>query len=50
MVASDEQDQPVKEAWDEEVRRRMEEIDSGAVKAISLEEARRWLSAVLEWA
>jgi hypothetical protein len=35
------QDESVEAAWDEEVARRMADIDSGAVKPVSLEEARR---------
>jgi putative addiction module component (TIGR02574 family) len=44
----DVQDPSVAAAWDEEVGRRMAEIDSGAVKPVSAEEARRRLSSVLE--
>jgi len=36
-------DESVKAAWNEEVARRMEDLDSGKVKPISLEEARRRL-------
>jgi putative addiction module component (TIGR02574 family) len=44
----DTQDESVAAAWDEEVARRMADIDSGAVKPVSLEEARRrLLSAVV---
>jgi putative addiction module component (TIGR02574 family) len=46
----DTQDESVEAAWDEEAARRMAEIDSGAVKPISLEEARRRLLSALEWA
>jgi putative addiction module component (TIGR02574 family) len=42
------QDESVAAAWDEEVARRMAEVDSGAVKPVSLEEARRRLSSALE--
>lgn len=38
-------DPSVEAAWDEEVQRRMADIVSGEVKPISLEEARRRLSA-----
>ena len=41
------QDESVAAAWDEEVARRMADIDSGAVKPVSLEDARR-LSSALE--
>lgn len=37
-------DQSVKAAWDTEIARRMEDLDSGKVKPVSLEEARRRLS------
>jgi putative addiction module component (TIGR02574 family) len=42
------QDPSVEAAWEDEVDRRLAEIDSGAVKPISAEEARRRLSSVLE--
>ena len=42
------QDEAVEAAWDEEVARRMADIDSGAVKPLSLEEARRHLLSALE--
>ena len=42
------QDESVEAAWDEEVARRMADIDSGTVKPVSLEEARRRLSSALE--
>ncbi len=42
------QDEAVEAAWDEEVARRMADIDSGAVKPVSLEEARRRLLSALE--
>jgi putative addiction module component (TIGR02574 family) len=41
-------DESVAAAWDEEVARRMAEVDSGAVKPVSLDEARRRLSSALE--
>ena len=44
----DTQDESVEAAWDEEVARRMADIDSGAVKPVSLEDARRRLSSALE--
>ncbi|MFI5092053.1 MAG: addiction module protein [Candidatus Acidiferrum sp.] len=42
------QDPSVEAAWDEEVARRMADIDSGNVKPISLQDARRRLSSALE--
>ena len=42
------QDESVAAAWDEEVARRMADIDSGAVKPVSIEEARRRLLSALE--
>src|SRR5260370_37684781 len=44
------QDEAVEAAWDEEVARRMADMDSGAVKPVSLEEARRRLLSALECA
>jgi putative addiction module component (TIGR02574 family) len=41
-------DQSVEAAWDEEVARRMADIDSGKTKPISLEDARRRLASALE--
>jgi putative addiction module component (TIGR02574 family) len=41
-------DESVKAAWDEEIARRMEDLDSGKVKPVSLEEARRRLSSAIE--
>jgi protein gp37 len=41
-------DKSIKTAWDEEIARRIEDIDSGRVKAVSLEEARRTLSLIVE--
>jgi putative addiction module component (TIGR02574 family) len=38
----------VQEAWDAEIVRRIEELNSGKVKTVSLEEARRRLSASLD--
>jgi len=38
----------VKAAWDEEIARRMEDLDSGKVKPASLSEARRRLSSAIE--
>lgn len=42
------QDPSVVAAWEEEVARRMADIDSGAVKPVSLDEARRRLLSALE--
>ncbi len=44
----DTQDESVEAAWDEEVARRMADIDSGGVKPVSVEEARRRLLSALE--
>ncbi len=44
----DTRDESVEAAWDEEVARRMADIDSGGVKPVSLEEARRRLLSALE--
>ena len=41
-------DESVKAAWDEEIARRMEDLDSGKVKPASLSEARRRLSSAIE--
>ncbi len=41
-------DESVKAAWDEEITRRMEDLDSGRVKPVSLEEAQRRLSSAIE--
>ncbi len=37
----DAQDESVTAAWDEEVVRRMADIDSGSIKPVALEDARR---------
>ncbi len=42
------EDESVQAAWDEEVARRMEELDSGKVKPAPLEHARRRLSSAIE--
>jgi putative addiction module component (TIGR02574 family) len=44
----DTQDESATAAWDQEIARRMADIDSGAVKPVPLEEARRRLSSALE--
>jgi len=41
-------DESVKAAWDEEIARRMEDLDSGKVRPASLSEARRRLSSAIE--
>jgi putative addiction module component (TIGR02574 family) len=41
-------DESVQAAWDVEIVRRMEDLNSGKVKAVSLEEARRRLSSAVE--
>jgi putative addiction module component (TIGR02574 family) len=40
-------DEGVEAAWDEEIKRRLEEIDSGKVHMIPYEEVRRRLAALL---
>ena len=42
------EDEAVAAAWDEEVARRMEQLDSGKIKPVSLEEARRRLAFAIE--
>ena len=42
------EDGMVAAAWDEEIARRMEDLDSGTVKPVSLEEAQRRLSSAVE--
>ena len=44
----DAEDPSVETAWNAEIIRRMEEFDSGRVKPVSLEEARRRLSSAIE--
>jgi len=41
-------DKSVRIAWEAEIVRRMEELDSGKVRPISLEQARRRLAAAIE--
>lgn len=41
-------DPAVEAAWDEEIQRRMADVDSGKVRPTSLDEARRRLSSALE--
>jgi putative addiction module component (TIGR02574 family) len=40
-------DEGVEAAWSEEIKRRIEELDSGKVKPIPWEEARRQIAALL---
>jgi putative addiction module component (TIGR02574 family) len=40
-------DESVKAAWEEEIARRMEDLDTERVTPVSLEEARRRLSATI---
>lgn len=42
------QDESVKAAWDQEIARRMEELDAGKVKPVSFEDARQRLSSAIE--
>lgn len=44
----DSEDDSVAAAWDEEVARRMADLDSGKVKPILLQEAQRRLSYAIE--
>jgi putative addiction module component (TIGR02574 family) len=41
-------DSSVEAAWEEEIARRMSDIDPGKLQPVSLEEARRRLSSALE--
>ena len=41
-------DESVKAAWDEEIIRRMDDLDSGRIKPVSLEEAKQRLSSAIE--
>jgi len=41
-------DESVQAAWDIEIVRRMEDLNSGKVKPVSLEEARRRFSSAIE--
>jgi putative addiction module component (TIGR02574 family) len=42
------EDYSVAAAWDAEIARRMAELDSGKVKPVSLDQARRRLSSAIE--
>jgi len=44
----DVQDKSVAAAWEKEILRRMEDLDSGRVTPVSLEEARQRLSSAIE--
>ncbi len=41
-------DESVQAAWDKEIVRRMTELDSGQVKPVALDQARRRLSSAIE--
>lgn len=41
-------DESVEAAWDEEISRRMADLDSGRVHPVSLEEARRRLNSAIK--
>jgi putative addiction module component (TIGR02574 family) len=41
-------DESVEAAWDEEIDRRMKDLDLGRVKPVSSEEARKRLSSAIE--
>jgi putative addiction module component (TIGR02574 family) len=42
------EDESVEAAWDAEIARRIEQLDSGQAEPVSLEEARRRLSPAIE--
>jgi len=42
------EDESVEAAWDEEIGRRMADLDSGGVQPVAVEEARRRLSSAIE--
>jgi putative addiction module component (TIGR02574 family) len=42
------EDESVQAAWQAEIERRMADLDSGAVKGLSLDEAKRQLRSTLE--
>ena len=42
------EEESVQTAWDAEIIRRMEDLNSGKVKPVSLEEVRRRLSSAIE--
>ena len=42
------EDESVEAAWEEEIGRRMADLDSGGVQPVSAEEARRRLSSAIE--
>jgi len=41
-------DESVRTSWEEEIARRMEDLDSGKVTTVSLEDARRRFSSTIE--
>lgn len=49
LIASLDEDSEVDRAWAEEVRRRDEELDSGAVQSLPLEDSLRDLRNQLGW-
>ena len=49
LIASLDEDSEVDRAWAEEVRRRDEELDSGAVQSLPLKDSLRDLRNQLEW-
>jgi putative addiction module component (TIGR02574 family) len=49
LIASLDEDAEVERAWVEEVRRRDEELDSGAVQSLPLEDSLRDLRNQLGW-
>lgn len=42
------EDESVEAAWEQEIVHRMEDLDSGKAKPVSLEEARKKLSSAIE--
>ena len=47
LESSDEVDASAEEEWSKEISRRIEELDSGKVKPVPWEEARRQISVIL---
>lgn len=41
-------DEGVEQAWEQEITRRMRDLDSGKIELVSLEEARRRLRSTIE--
>jgi hypothetical protein len=48
LIEQESKGESVIAAWDEEIGRRVTDLDSGEVKPLSLEEARRRLSSAIE--